>query len=49
MIGHLTVFALFMEEDMSQCVFLGLLHIDDGKKDIEVVFETIAKVWRNKA
>lgn len=43
MTRHHAVFALFMKEDTSQCVYLGLLHIDDGKKDIEMVFETIAK------
>jgi hypothetical protein len=39
MTGHLAVFALFMKEDTSQCVYLGLLHIDDGKKDIEMVLK----------
>ena len=43
MIGHLVVFALFMEEGMPQCVFLDLLRIHDGKKDVKVIFETITK------
>ena len=41
--GHLVVFASFVEEGMPQCVFLGLIHIEDGKKDAEVIFETLIR------
>lgn len=36
--SHLMVFTTFVEEGMSQCVFLGLLHTNDGRKDIEIAF-----------
>ena len=35
------MFATFVEEGMSQCVFLDLLHIDDNKKVVEVIFITL--------
>ena len=30
--GHLVIFASFDKEGLSFCVFLGLLHIEEGKK-----------------
>ena len=29
--GHLVVFASFVDEGLPLCVFLGLLHIEEGK------------------
>ena len=40
-IGHLVVFATFVEDGDIVCVFLGLLHITDGKKDIALIFDTL--------
>ena len=41
--GHLVVFASFVEEGLPLCVFLGLLHIEEGKKDACIIFETLTK------
>jgi hypothetical protein len=38
--GHLVVFATFVEDGEVACVFLGLLGIKDGKKDVALIFET---------
>lgn len=35
------VFPIVVEERMSQCIFLGLLYIDDDKKVAEVLFEIL--------
>ena len=48
MTGHLVVFAIFVEECLPQCVFLGLLHIDDGKKDVGIIFESLTKSKEKK-
>jgi hypothetical protein len=40
---HLVVFASFVEEGILFYVFLGLLHIEEGKKDTCIIFETLIK------
>ena len=40
---HLVVFASFVEEGLALCVFLGLLHIEEGKKDACIIFETLTR------
>jgi hypothetical protein len=40
---HLVVFVTFVEEGLPLCVFLGLLHIEEGKKDACIIFETLTK------
>ena len=39
--GHLVVFATFVEDGDIVCVFLGLLHILDGRKDAALIFDTL--------
>jgi hypothetical protein len=41
--GHLVVFASLVEEELSLCVFFGLLHIEEGKKNICIIFEILTK------
>jgi hypothetical protein len=41
--GHLVVFASFVEEGLSLCVFLGLLHIEEREKNAYIIFETLTK------
>lgn len=46
---HFVVFASFVEEDLPLCIFLILLHIEEGKKDACIIFETLIrsmKEWR---
>ena len=40
---HLVVFATFVEDGLHFHVFLGLLHIKEGKKDVCIIFETLIK------
>jgi hypothetical protein len=40
-IGHLVVFASFIESGLPSCAFLGLLYIIDGKKDSGLIFNTL--------
>ena len=40
-IGHLVVFATFVEEGEVASVFLGLLQIADGKNDATLIYETL--------
>ena len=40
-LGHLVVFAIFIEDGVPTCVFLGLLHIPGGKKDVCMIYELI--------
>ena len=40
-LGHLVVFAIFLEDGIPICVFLGLLHILGGKKDASMIYELI--------
>lgn len=42
-IDHLMVFATYFKEDMSWCVFLGLLHINDSRKYIQVIFTILRR------
>jgi hypothetical protein len=42
-IGHLVVFASFIEEELPLCVFFGLLHIEKEKKNACIIFETLTK------
>lgn len=42
-IGHLIFFANFIEEDFTLCIFLGLLHIEERKKDACIIFETLTR------
>ena len=45
----MVVFATFVEDGDIVCVFLGLLHITDGKKDAALIFDTLLtslKEWR---
>ena len=37
--GHIIVFATFIEGGLSVCIFLGLLEIANGKKDVEKNFQ----------
>ena len=46
--GHLVVFATFLEDGIPVSVFLGLLHIPNGKKDASIIYEillTSLKQW----
>ena len=45
--GHLVVFATIVEEGLPVTLFLGLLHIEGGKKDATIIFETVVKNLRN--
>ena len=36
-LGHLVVFATFLEDGVPTCVFLGLLYIPRGKKDVSMI------------
>ena len=40
-LGHLVVFATFLEDGVPTCVFLGLLHIQGGKKNASMIYELI--------
>jgi len=40
-LGHLVVFATFLEDGVPICVFLGLLHIPGGKKNASIIYELI--------
>ena len=42
-ICHFVVFASFIVEDLILCVFLGLLHIEEEKKNVCITFETLTK------
>ena len=39
--GHIVVFACFVEEGLPVSVFLGLIHIEDGKKDSKEIFNAL--------
>jgi len=39
--GHLVVFASIVEEGLPVTLFLGLLEIEEGKKDTVVIYETL--------
>jgi len=39
--NRLVVFATIVEEGLPITLFLGLLHIQDGKKDAIVIFDTL--------
>ena len=46
--GHLVVFVIFLEANLSITCFLGLLWIEDGKKDSKLIFDTLmdaVKTW----
>ena len=38
---HIVVFASFVEEGLPIVVFLGLIQIEDGKKDSKQIFEAL--------
>jgi hypothetical protein len=44
--GHLVVFSSFVEKGLPLCVFLGLLHIEEGKKDAYIIFETLTRTMK---
>ena len=47
-LGHLVVFATFLEDGVSVCGFLSLLQIPGGKKDAGVIYEllvTLLNQW----
>jgi hypothetical protein len=39
--GHLVVFATIIEEGLPVTLFLGLLQIEEGKKDSTMIYETL--------
>jgi len=39
--GHLVVLTSIIEEGLSVTIFLGLLEIEGGKKDVVVIHETL--------
>ena len=45
--GHLVVFAIFLEDGVSICIFSCLLYIPRGKKDVFMIYELIL-IFLNK-
>jgi len=41
--SNLVLFAFFVEESLLFCFFLGLLHIEDEKEDVYIIFEKLTR------